>query len=95
MLPHVVRVVAYLISVLRQCVRSVALTLYDLLLYGIEQFLPVASALHGHAVNTAKSTGARQGQHEQIYSIDSTDAARPSARDASELRPLNIDRIAN
>ena len=38
MLALVVRVFAYLIPVLWQCVRWVALTLYDLVLYGIQQF---------------------------------------------------------
>jgi hypothetical protein len=34
----VVRIIAYLIPLLWQCVRWVALTLYDLLLYGIQRF---------------------------------------------------------
>jgi hypothetical protein len=38
MMALVVRVFAYLIPVLWQCVRWVALTLYDLVLYGIQQF---------------------------------------------------------
>lgn len=38
MLALVVRVFAYLIPLFWQCVRWVALTLYDLLLYGIQRF---------------------------------------------------------